>query len=147
MVLSKKLEKNSENGNCSPEEKKVLRFFEVSLHFLLFLLIIALLIIIVKELYILLFKEIFNLHTTTVMDSILFIFILIELFTILYAYLRKGYIKVERIVEVGIISLVRDAIFHVNDMPYQNVYAFSLLLLVLGAIFFIEKFFSKDRDE
>jgi uncharacterized membrane protein (DUF373 family) len=120
--------------------------FSSVFNILIYFLIIALLIIIIKELYYLFASTIWNGDVKIAIDMILFIFILIEIFTILIAYLKTEFIKVERIVEVGIISLVRDLIFHATTMEPTRTYGLSAILLVFGLLFFIEKYFSKERN-
>ncbi|MDP7179894.1 MAG: phosphate-starvation-inducible PsiE family protein [Candidatus Woesearchaeota archaeon] len=127
-------------------DDKLLGMLDVVLHILLFILIVALLVAILFELKTLFFVHLFNASVNVIIDHILFAFILVELFTILYSYLKKHYIKVERVVEVGIISLVRDLIFRIPDIETGKIYAIAVTLLVLGAIFFVEKHFSKDRN-
>jgi uncharacterized membrane protein (DUF373 family) len=120
--------------------------FSSIFNLLIYFLIIALLIIIIKELFFLFTGTIWNADVKYAIDMILFIFILIEIFTILLAYLRTEHVKVERIVEVGIISLVRDLIFHATTMEPTRAYGLSAILLVFGILFFIEKYFSKERN-
>ena len=127
-------------------DDKLLGILDIVLHILLFLLIVALLVAILFELKTLFFVHLFNGNISVIIDHILFAFILVELFTILYSYLKKHYIKVERVVEVGIISLVRDLIFTVTEIESTKIYAISVTLLVLGGIFFVEKHFAKDRN-
>lgn len=120
-------------------------FFGNLFKILIIVLIIGLLIIILRELYTL-FNFVFISPIDILINKILFIFILIELFTILIGYLRTEFIKVERIIEVGIISLVRDIIFHFSDIDNGKLYGISAILLVFGIIFFIEKYYSKERN-
>ncbi|HKL23913.1 MAG TPA: phosphate-starvation-inducible PsiE family protein [Candidatus Nanoarchaeia archaeon] len=125
--------------------KNILKSFRGVFNLLVILLIMGLLLIILRELYSL-FENIFSAEISVIINAILFIFILIELFTILTSYLRFGTIKVERVVEVGIISIVRDSIFHVFELDAPKMYGISALLLVFGLIFFVEKKFSKNRE-
>lgn len=137
-----------DDEHCSKKEINVISYLDKALNITIFLLIFSLLFLITKELYVLIFLKLFqNGEIGQIVDLILFIFILIELFTILVSYLKKGYIKVERIVEVGIISIVRDIIFHVDTIETTKIYSISAVLLVLGGLFFIEKRFSKDRNK
>ena len=132
---------------CTPKENRVIKYLERVLNVLIFLLIVSLIILILRELYVLFVYELFkNGNVKEIVDLILFVFILIELFTVLISYLKKGYIKVERIIEVGIISIVRDLIFHIETALPQKLYSSAAILLVFGAIFFIEKRFSRQRN-
>lgn len=125
----------------SLKDEKFVKFFKGIFNFLILLLIAGVLVIILRELYSL-FSGILSSEINVMINNILFIFILIELFTILLSYLRFQHIKVERVIEVGIISVVRDSIFHVFESEPSKMYGISALLLVFGLIFFIEKKFS-----
>ena len=120
--------------------------FSIIFNILIYFLILAVLIVIVKELYFLFSGSIWDGEIKLIIDKILFIFILIEIFTILIAYLKTEHVKVERIVEVGIISLVRELIFYINSMEPNRAYAFASILLVFGILFFIEKYFSNNNE-
>ena len=127
-------------------EGKLLGALDVILHLIIFLLIIATLGTIFIEMYKLFVVELITGNVRVIIEHILFTFILIELFTILHSYLIKHYIKVERIIEVGIISVVREIVFQVFEIEVSRIYALAVLLIALGALFFIEKHFSKERN-
>ena len=114
-------------------------------HLVVILLIVALFATIIYEIYVI-FVTIAGGDITHTIDGILFAFILVELFTILYTYLVKHYIKVERVIEVGIISIVREIIFKHLEMGTDMVYATATLLIALGVLFLIEKHYSKERN-
>ncbi|MFP4523904.1 MAG: phosphate-starvation-inducible PsiE family protein [Candidatus Woesearchaeota archaeon] len=128
------------------KNEKVLKTFKGIFNLLVILLIIGLLIIILRELYNL-FTGVFSAEISAIINGVLFIFILIELFTILTSYLQYEHIKVERVVEVGIISIVRDTIFHAFELEPTKMYGLSALLLVFGVLFFVEKKFSHTRNK
>lgn len=128
------------------KNEKLLKSFKGIFNLLVILLIIGLLIIILRELYNL-FTGVFSAKISVIINGVLFIFILIELFTILTSYLQFEHIKVERIVEVGIISIVRDTIFHAFELEPAKMYGLSALLLVFGVLFFVEKKFSHTRNK
>lgn len=132
--------KNNEckDQRCSPSEKKLMWIFEKGLQLVLYLLIIIIFIIIIRQFYLLLGVHLFS-DIKTSIDIVLFIFILIELIIILFEYITKGNIKVENIVEVGIISVVREVMFHSLDMDPFRMLSFAAILLVFGGIFYIEK--------
>lgn len=130
----------------SAVEKKVLRFFSLIVDVLTFLLILALLLMIVRQIVLLFAGPIWTLEIKEKIDTMLFALILVELFTILFFYLKEHRIKVDRIIEVGIISLVRDVIFKVYETDVLRLFAMAAILVVLGALFFIEKYFSKSRE-
>ena len=127
-------------------DHKLLPLLDLGLHVLILLLIFALFVITLERLWTLFVVDIFTRNVGFVISQILFIFILIELFTILYSYLSKHYIKVERVVEVGIISVVRELMFNLFEIDIARIYAFSALLLVFGMLFFIEKRYSNERN-
>lgn len=137
------MEKNREHFKF---EKKVLYLLDLSIHILIFLLIIALFVTIIYELFSIFFVNIPRADIHTIVDSILFALILVELFTILYTYLKKHFIKLTRVIEVGIISIVREIIFKIFDIPTVKIYSLSALLFVLGAIYFIARYLSM-KDE
>lgn len=127
-------------------EKKLFRGLDAALHVLIILLILALFIVIAYELYLIFMVDIPSLGVKATIDGILFTLILVELFTILYSYLEKHYIKVERVIEVAIISIVREIIFKLFEMDDSKIYAVSALLVSLGVLFFIEKHYSGKRN-
>jgi uncharacterized membrane protein (DUF373 family) len=108
-------------------------------------LMIGVLVVIIRQLYHLFTTDLFSAEIKSAVDNGLFILILLELFVVLLFYLRNHHIKVERVVEVGIISVVRELIFHALDMEVLRLFALSGVLLVLGLLFFIEKHF-RDRE-
>ena len=128
-------------------KSKVLVFLEKSFDVISTILIFALLVIIIKKLFELVIKDIMSASVMSAVENVLFILILIELFTILYAYLKNHYIKVERVVEVGIISLIREIMFKVESLDPIRVFAIASLLLVLGILFFLEKYYSNQRNK
>ncbi|MGM5484657.1 MAG: hypothetical protein ACQEP1_02175, partial [Nanobdellota archaeon] len=71
------------------KSEKLLKTFRGIFNILVILLIVGLLLIISRELYSL-FMHIFSAEIDVIINSILFLFILIEIFTILTSYLRFG---------------------------------------------------------
>lgn len=145
------MEKNSslfkyKRKSHSDAEENAIYLMRIAIRMLVIFLILALFITIVMELWVIFTVEIPSMDLRHTVDSILFALILVELFTILRKYLEKGYIKVERVIEVGIISIIREIIFRLFEMPVESIYAISILLLTLGALFFVEKFYSKERN-
>lgn len=137
--------KGAIDSKTSVFEKKVLSFLSLVLDVLTFLLIVALLIFIVKEIFDLFSGLGLNFDIKEKIEIMLFALILVELFTILFFYLKEHRIKVDRIIEVGIISLVRDVIFKFNEFEVTRLFALAAVLIVLGGLFFIEKYFSSTR--
>lgn len=128
-------------------EKKALKIFSLTLDILTFLLIISLLIMILKQIINLFLETLWTSDIKSKIDTVLFSLILVELFTILFYYLKEHRVRVDRIIEVGIISLVRDIIFKIFDLDNGKLYAMALILFVLGVLFFIEKYYSKNFTE
>ena len=114
---------------------------------IIIILIFALFVTILYKLYNLFFVDLINGSFQSIIDDLLLTLILIELFTILYSYLLKHYIKVERVIELGIISLVREMLFKLNEFETSKIYAVAALLVSLGIIFFIEKYWSRTRNQ
>lgn len=127
-------------------EAKCLRALDTVLHILTLLLIFALLVGIIKELYTLIFIHLLSDTAKAIIAQILFIVILIELFTVLTAYLRHNQIKVQRVLEIGIIALVRETIFVAFEADVGRLYSIAVLLLVFGIVFAIEKHFAMKRN-
>lgn len=127
--------------------EKMLSSFEKTLQILILSLIFALIIAFVKSLYILFFEIILvGGSVSLIIHEILYILILVELYTVLGSYLMKGYVKVERVVEVGIIALIRSTVIDFSALDTSKIYPLVALLIALGVIFFIEKYFSHQRN-
>lgn len=138
--------KSAVSNETSAIERKVLKFFSLVVDVLTFLLIIALLFMIIRQIFLLFAGPIWVLEIKDKIDTMLYALILVELFTILFFYLKEHRIKVDRIIEVGIISLIRDVIFKVYETEIMRLFAMAAILVVLGALFFIEKYFAKTRE-
>jgi uncharacterized membrane protein (DUF373 family) len=127
--------------------EKTLPYIKYASNIIIMLLILALFITIIYKLYILFAVDILTGDFQNIINDLLLLLILIELFTILYSYLSKHYIKVERVIELGIISLVREMLFKVNEFESSKIYSVAALLVSFGIIFFIEKYWSKTRNQ
>ncbi len=125
------------------DEPKLLKYLEGIFHYVVIFLIFMIIVVIGKEILISL-NGLLTADIGKLLNDILFLLILIELFTILYAYLKEHSIKVERIVELGIIAVVRETIFRMDEMPIDRIYAFSAFLVVLAVIFFVERKYCED---
>ncbi|HIH31760.1 TPA: hypothetical protein HA235_03570 [Candidatus Woesearchaeota archaeon] len=126
--------------------KKILPVIKYVANIIIVLLILALVITILYKLYILFFKDLISGDFNSIINDLLLTLILIELFTILYSYLQKHYIKVERVVELGMISIIREMLFKVEVFEANKIYAIAVLLVAFGALFFIEKYYSRTRN-
>jgi uncharacterized membrane protein (DUF373 family) len=126
--------------------QKLLPAIKYVSNIIIVLLILALVVTILLKLYVLFFVDLFAGDFTSIINDLLLTLILIELFTILYSYLQKHYIKVERVVELGMISIIREMLFKVDTFEASKIYAVAVLLVAFGAVFFIEKYYSRMRN-
>jgi uncharacterized membrane protein (DUF373 family) len=126
---------------------KIIPYLKQVANIIIVILMLALIVTIVYKLYILFFVDIAIGNFDGIINDLLLTLIFIELFTILYSYLEKHYIKVERVIELGIISVVREIIFKVNEIQANKIYAIAVLLVSFGLIFYIEKYWSKTRNQ
>lgn len=127
--------------------QKLLPTIKVISNIIIILLILALVITILYKLYILFFVDLISGDFQSIINDLLLILILIELFTIMYSYLQRHYIKVERVVELGMISIVREMLFKIETFEANKIYAVAVLLIAFGGLFFIEKYYSKTRNQ
>jgi uncharacterized membrane protein (DUF373 family) len=123
-----------------------MRFLGASVQWLTTLLAIGVLILIVRELIELFVVELWNFEAYTILGSIIATFLLIKIYGIFHSFLLQGYLKVERVVEVGIIAIVQEIIVHALTIDHLKLYALSVLLLALGGLFYLEKRFSNERN-
>jgi uncharacterized membrane protein (DUF373 family) len=135
------------NNKDSALVNKTLPVLKYISNVIIIILMIALVVTIFYKLYILFFIDISSGQFHDIINDLLFTLILIELFTILYSYLLKYYIKVERVVELGMISIVREMLFKINDVEVSRIYAVSVLLISFGILFVVEKYYSKTRNQ
>ncbi|HYD03619.1 MAG TPA: phosphate-starvation-inducible PsiE family protein [Alphaproteobacteria bacterium] len=130
----------------SKSNKKILEFLETTGNVIILALIVALVIAMGYKLYTIFFIDFFQGEFSTFIDNMLLILIMMELFSLLYVYLLNHHIKVERVIELGIISIVREMLFKVHEFESGKIYAVSVLLVALGLIFFIERYWSNNRN-
>ena len=126
--------------------QKLLPILKTSSNVIIILLIVALIVTILFKLYILFFIDIAGGDFISIINDLLLVLIFIELFTILYSYLQRHYIKVERVVELGMISIIREMMFKIEIFETSKVYAIAVLLVAFGMVFFIEKYYSRTRN-
>lgn len=120
-----------------PGGKNIMGFLGRGLDAITLVLILGVLLLILKQIWTLVT---FSGHSGThAIDTILYIVVLMELFIILFHYFDNHHIEVARVVEIGIISLIREIIFKVEALEVMQLFAIATLLLVLGALFYIEK--------
>lgn len=74
----------------------------------------------------------------SVTSDILFILILVEIFRLLIIYLQEQRISVGVAVEVSVVSVLREVIIRgALDIPWQQILAVCVFLLVLGTLLLI----------
>ncbi len=80
----------------------------------------------------------------TVTSDILFILILVEIFRLLIIYLQEQRISVGVAVEVSIVSVLREVIIRgALEIPWQQILAICVFLLVLGALLLFRVWMAK----
>ncbi len=124
-------------------EKGSTWYFSKVIDVLVIVLLVGVLVVIIRQLYTLFREDLFSAEVKHAIDNGLFVLILLELVVILLFYLRDHHVKVERVVELGIISIIREIIFHFFDLEVMRLLALGGILLVLGALFYVEKMFSQ----
>ncbi|MFM7088219.1 MAG: phosphate-starvation-inducible PsiE family protein [Candidatus Paceibacterota bacterium] len=133
------------------EDKKIiqicLKWFGRLFDLIILGLVVALVAAIFHKFFILFSAELWSGGIKLVITEVLFILILVELFTIMTAYLESGRIKVQRIVEVGIISIIREVMFLAFEISALHILALSALLLVFGFLFAVERFFDSKEEQ
>jgi uncharacterized membrane protein (DUF373 family) len=71
----------------------------------------------------------------TVISEVLFIFVMIELVRLLVIYLREHHVAVDVMVELGIVSTLREIVLRgIVELPWQQIAALAVLLLALGLL-------------
>ncbi len=141
MIFLKKLSFQSESRTFFVFEDFFLNAFQFSLDFLVFVIITALFLVVLKNLYLLFFHDIFFGNVKDVASSILFTIILVELISLLFSYIREHVIKIERVVEIGIISIIRESLFFIFESDYLHIFAVSFLLFVMSLFYFLEQYY------
>jgi uncharacterized membrane protein (DUF373 family) len=71
----------------------------------------------------------------TVIAEVLFMLVMIELVRLLLVYLHEHHVAVDFMVELGIVSALREVALHgVLDLQWQQIAALSLFLVALGLL-------------
>jgi uncharacterized membrane protein (DUF373 family) len=136
-----------QTNNINSLNKKLLKFLDTAGNVIILGLILALVIYMFYNLYNIFFLEFFKGEFSNIIDELILTLILMEVFTILYTYLVKHHISVERVVELGIISIVREMLFKTHEFEASKIYSISVLLVAFGLIFFIERYWNKSKKE
>jgi uncharacterized membrane protein (DUF373 family) len=137
------------------------KYIEVTMDIILVGLVIVTLIFIIKTIYILGFTVYKETNIPHVISEFLFIFILIEVLRILIIYMEFHHISVDIMVELAIVSILREIIIKgAVEIDTIKLAGLSFLIIVLGLLLkfggirvkFSEEremykpFFSKKRD-
>lgn len=68
----------------------------------------------------------------------LFVMILLELFYVIRAFIKRGSLNVGVIINVGVIAAVKELIFQLDSLTLQMSIAFGVLFLTLGVLYVME---------
>ncbi len=81
-----------------------------------------------------------NAPTPQVLSQVVFVLILVELYRTLIFYLREHRVSVALMVEIAVVSILRELILAgVRDLSWTVMMAIGWLLLVLGALLAVER--------
>jgi uncharacterized membrane protein (DUF373 family) len=70
-----------------------------------------------------------------VIAEVLFMLVMVELVRLLLVYLREHHVAVDFMVELGIVSTLREIVLRgVVDLPWEQIAALSSFLLALGLL-------------
>lgn len=78
--------------------------------------------------------DIFAQTTKELLDSVLYVLILIELFVILAYYLEKQHVSISSIVEIAFLAVARDLIFHIMNLTVAEIAVYGGILFILGFV-------------
>ncbi len=86
--------------------------------------------------------------TNQLLSEILFVLILIELYRLLIFYLRDHRISVALMVEVALVSTLREVMLKgAHDLESLHLLALGALLLVLGGLLVLERWMGRLRND
>lgn len=112
------------------------RFLEPMQDILVLILVLVLFALMLRTLWTLL-QELRGayLDFRTVIAEVLFVLVMIELVRLLIVYLQEHRVAVDFMVELGIVSTLREIVLRgVVELHWEQILALSLLLLTLGAL-------------
>jgi uncharacterized membrane protein (DUF373 family) len=110
------------------------RFIESFQDIVVFGLVIALFALMIRTLWSLV-GDVFEaeLDFRTVISEVLFMLVMVELVRLLLVYLHEHHIAVDFMVELGIVSTLREVVLHgVVDLDWHVIAALSVFLIALG---------------
>ena len=117
---------------------------ESVLNFFILALTLALVIVVLQNV-IHIFSILLTSPTKTIIEDILFTLILLELFALFMDYIKKSRIRAERVIEIGIISVVREIFINLFDIQPLDMFAYASIVLVFGIVYYLEKRVDLDR--
>jgi len=82
-----------------------------------------------------------------ILSQIVYILVLTELYRTLIFYLREHRVSVALIMETAIVTTVNELILTGQDSPPSLILAIGGLLLVLGSLLWLDRWFSRLRNE
>ncbi|MDD9954194.1 MAG: phosphate-starvation-inducible PsiE family protein [Candidatus Woesearchaeota archaeon] len=124
-------------------EDWAIRFFDYILIAFIFCLIVGVLYILTTQIGAM-FSAAASANVHVAVDLVLFMLILLELFMILVTYLKYHHIKVMRIVEIALISVVREVIFKVFEVDAMKLFGLAALIVSLAVVYYIERKYQVD---
>lgn len=120
--------------------KKLHPLFDVVLSILIIFMIIGLFITIGYEVYHM-YENFYHNQIDQSIHKGLFIFILVEMYQVLALYLRDKEIKIIVIINIALVSIMRELIFEMSDMQWEKGLVFIGILTVLGTLYFFDRRF------
>ncbi len=77
----------------------------------------------------------------------LFVLILLEMFYVVRSFIKYGSINVGLVINVGIIAVVKELIFQLENISLQLASGFAMLLITMSILYYIEfKVFSHYKE-
>ncbi len=126
------------------ETNKIVKILETVQNSIVVVLSVGLFGVMVIRLFDLFVSLIVPIEFEQVTSDILFILILVEIFRLLIIYLQDQRISVGVAVEVSIVSVLREVIIRgALEIPWQQILAICILLLVLGTLLLIRAWMAK----
>ncbi|MBI3353704.1 MAG: phosphate-starvation-inducible PsiE family protein [Nitrospirae bacterium] len=122
-------------------KQKLSQYLNLIVNIMILMLLFAIVFALIKETYTLFSVHLLHENPSLIIAQILFTIIHVELFAILINYFIDGKIMVQNVIELGIISVVREIMLTAYQVTVDRLFAISFLLLVLGVVFLMEKYF------
>lgn len=120
------------------KKEQIVHNLELVQNLIVIALAIGLFLVMVIRLGDLFYSLLIPINFQTVTSDILFILILVEIFRLLIIYLQEQRISVGVAVEVSIVSVLREVIIRgALEIPWEQILAICVFLLVLGALLLI----------